>query len=465
MAGIGFVLRKLYREDNLSGLVKACFHSAVASTGPWLFTVLALASIGAISKNIVDIPTLFSFRVILIYNFSFSLVLSGPVFLVATRFLADAIYRHDVSKAPGMLLGALIVLWSVELLVICPFYLLYADISLPMAISAIINFLLLSAVWLMGIFISALKNYQLITRSFLVGMMIAVLACIALAKPYGAVGMLNGFSIGISIIISLLAGNVLAEYPYPIIQPFFFLRYFRKYWELALSGLIYNMAIWVDKWIMWFSPEAVKMPSGMVIYPYYDSAMFIAYMTTIPAMAMFLFNSETHFFEHYMRFYRDIEQKVSFARIQKNHQAIARSIFGSTGHFLLLQGSIAFLGVLMAPEIIALVHGNYLQIGILRYGLLGSLFQVLTLFMLILLSYFDSRKSSLCIQLVFLVTNGLFTWGSIQAGFSYYGYGYFLSSLFTFILAAIVMTKYVLRLPYHTFITTNESVRQAAILP
>jgi len=214
--------------------------------------------------------------------------------------------------------------------------------------------------------------------------------------------------------------------------------------------------------MMWFAPEATMMKTRLLIYPFYDSTMFIAYLTTVPAMALFLFNTETHFFEHYSRFYRDIEQKASFARIQRNHTAVMRSIFGSAGHFFILQGSIAFLGTLMAPEIIAFIKGNYLQIGMLRYGLLGAFFQILTLFLLVLLTYFDNRKAVLSIQIFFLVTNALFTWGSIQAGFAYYGFGYFISAFLTFILAAIVLTRYVARLPYHTFITSNMSVKAAA---
>ena len=35
------------------------------------------------------------FRTILIYNFSFSLVLSGPVALVTTRYVADAIFTRS----------------------------------------------------------------------------------------------------------------------------------------------------------------------------------------------------------------------------------------------------------------------------------------------------------------------------------------------------------------------------------
>jgi len=270
--------------------------------------------------------------------------------------------------------------------------------------------------------------------------------------------MLNGFSSGLAVIIGMLLGNILAEYPYPIREPFAFLGYFRKFWDLALSGLTYNMAIWVDKWVMWFAPEAVKTSNGLIVYPHYDSTMFIAYLTTVPAMALFLFNIETHFFEQYVRFYRSIEQKVSFAKIDKNHQSIMRSISGSAGAFFFLQGSIALLGILMAPEIIYLVHGNYLQVGMLRYGILGALFQVLTLFLFVLFSYFDSRRSILLIQSAFLVMNALFTWISLYAGFRYYGFGYFFASFVTFIVAASLMKQYMARLPYHTFVTTNASV-------
>jgi polysaccharide biosynthesis protein PelG len=460
MAGIGFVLRKLYRQDNLSGLFRAYLHSAFASTGPWLFTVLALGTIATLGNGMVGTGVLFDFRVVLIYNFSFSLVVSGPIFMIATRYMADAIYRRDATPAPGLLLGSLALLWGLGMMIAAPFYFLYADLTPAMAISALVNFLLLSGMWLVSIFISALKNYQLITRSFFCGMLVAVIACTLLAKPYGAVGLLNGFSMGVATIMGLLLAVMLVEYPYPIKQPFAFLGYFRKYWEIALAGLVYNMAVWVDKWIMWFAPEATRTASGLVIYPAYDSAMFFAYLTTVPSMAMFLFSIETHFFEHYMRYYRDIQNKASFAKIRRNHHAVARSIFGSAKNFFLLQGSIAFLGMLMAPEIIAALNGNYLQIGMLRYGLIGSLFHVLTLFLLVLLSYFDSRRLSLLIQLVFLLTNALFTWASMQGGFQYYGYGYFLSSFLTFIIAAMLTTQYVMRLPYHTFITTNASIRQ-----
>lgn len=458
MAGIGFVLRKLYRRDDLSGLARAFMHSAFASTGPWLFTVFALGIIAIIGNKMVSRDVLFTFRTVLIYNFSFSLMLSGPILMIVTRYLSDSIYRRDVSNATGTLFGALILMWGIEAVIAGLFYGVFVKLGPAMAISAFVDFLLLSAIWLMAIFLSALRNYWLITIAFLFGMLIAIFACLFLGTRFGAVGMLNGFSLGLAIITGILLGNILVEYPYPIKEPFAFLSYFKKFPDLALSGLVYNMAIWVDKWMMWFAPEAIKMNNGLVVYPNYDSTMFMAYLSTVPAMALFLFHAETHFFEQYARFYRHIEQKVSLAKIEKDHRNIVRSIFGSSGNFFLMQSIIALLGVLVAPQIIFYLHGNYLQIGMLRYGMLGSLFQVLTLFMLVLFSYFDNRKANLTIQSIFLVTNAAFTWISIDAGFRFYGFGYFLASFLTFVIAAVFMRYYVKQLPYHTFVTTNASV-------
>jgi len=216
MAGIGFVLRKLYKKDNLSGLAGACLHSAFASAGPWLFTVLALAFISMAGKSLVGSDALFNFRTILVYNFSFSLMISGPIYMIVTRYLSDKIYCRDVTGAPGILFGALVMLWAIEIPIAAAFYIFFADLGTAMTISAIVNFLLLSAVWLIGIFISAMRNYKLITYSFFVGMVLAVLCSTALSINFGAVGILNGFSLGLCVIIGLLLGNVLAEYPYPL---------------------------------------------------------------------------------------------------------------------------------------------------------------------------------------------------------------------------------------------------------
>lgn len=458
MAGIGFVLRKLARQNNLIGLIQAYTHSALASTGPWILTVIAIGSIMAFGGRFASRVDLYDFRIIIIYNFGFSLVMSGPIFMTVTRYLADRIHFKDVSSAPGMLIGALLLIFVTQFPVVFLFYIYYSDFILEVKLLAIANFMLISIIWLISVFITALKDYKTVTQAFVIGMTITVLAAVFFARFWGANGMLAGFNIGLTYIIGVLIARIFAEYPYRLKEPFGFLGYFKKYWELALGGFVYNAGVWADKWVMWFAPEAEKMSNGLVLYPNYDSAMFLAYLTIVPSMAIFVFSIETNFFEHYLRFYRDIQSKANFRKIQQNHHSIIRSIFSSSRNFLILQGSICGMSIILAPKIFDALGVNYLQIGIFRYGVLGAFFQVLTLFLTILLSYFDNRRYTLLIQIFFLITNAGFTFFFMSMDFKYYGYGYFLSTVSTFVLASLITIGYVIKLPYHTFITTNTSV-------
>jgi uncharacterized membrane protein len=334
MAGIGFVLRKLSRQDNLLGMFKAMTHSALASTGPWLFTILALGCITAAGGFYLNYHAIFEFRLIVIYNFAFSLVFSAPVFMLATRYLADCIHREDVSTAPGMMIGALLVIYAIQLPIVIVFYVFYVDMSAGLTLSAIINYMLITTIWMIAIFLTALKDYKAITYSFAIGVTIAIVMSTVLSSYYKAAGIINGFNIGMACIVASLMANVFAEYPYAFKKPFAFLHYFKQYWEIALGGFFYNVAVWVDKWVMWFSPESEKLPNHMISYPNYDSAMFLAYLTIIPSMAFFVLSIETNFFEHYLRFYRDIQRKATFKRIQENHVGIMGSIGGSIRNFL-----------------------------------------------------------------------------------------------------------------------------------
>ncbi|MCP5361530.1 MAG: exopolysaccharide Pel transporter PelG [Hyphomicrobiales bacterium] len=459
MAGIGFVLRRLAKQDNLTGLAQAYTHSALAATGPWLFTVIALGVISAISGRTLDLDSVLNFRGIIIYNFCFSLVLTSPVFMVATRYLADSIYAKDVSDAPGLLIGSLLICYAFGFPLAIWFYGFHLDLPAETMFLAILNFSLVCAVWLVSIFLTALKDYMSITNAFGIGMLLAFILSAIFARPYGDTGMLAGFTMGIVYILGGLVARIFVEYPYAFKKPFNILPYFYRYWQVALGGLFYNMAVWVDKWVMWFSPQSETLSNGLVMYPNYDSAMFLAYLTIVPSMAIFIFSIETTFFEEYLKFYRDIQNKATYKKIERNHQGMVAVIFGSARNFIVLQGSVCLLAIFMAPQIFDLLRINYLQLGIFRYGVLGALFHVLSMFLLILLSYFDNRRDTLLIQFMFFAMNGIFTYASMQFGFEYYGYGYFLSSALTFVISGVVIARYVMRLPYHTFITTNSSLR------
>lgn len=460
MAGIGFELRKLTRKDDLLGIFRAYTHATMASTGPWLFTVLAIGGITILYSQYYAVEFLMNFRIVVIYNFGFSLVCSAPVFMVITRYLADSIHRKNVTHTPSVLFISLGLLNLFLLPVSILYYFWYVDLSMGMRVNAVANLVLISSVWVLGVYMTALKDYRSVTRAFGIGMLLAFLLSQMFKRPYGDVGMLVGFNIGNAWIVFSLIAKVLAEYPYRLTRKTELKQYYRKYWELAVGGFFYNAAIWIDKWVMWiWAPEREMLPSKMVFYPDYDSGMFLAYLTIVPAMAIFLFSVETNFFDRYRRFYHDILEHRPLATIQNNYKHIIEAILQSTRNFIVVQGTVCLVAILLAAQMFDLLNINYHQIGIFRLGTLGAMFHVLVLFEMIVLSYFDCRRITMWIQLFFLISNALLTYLTIDMGFTYYGYGYFLSALLTFGLTTIVLYTHIQNLPYHAFITNNNSLK------
>lgn len=463
MAGIGFVLRKLTRRDDLLGVVQGFAHSALASSGPWLFTILALGSLSLLAVSVRGLDELAEFRLVIIYNFAFSLVLSGPVLMVVTRVLADLIYEADVSAATGMLAGALALVLGTQLPLVIAFYTLHATLAPATVAAAVANFALVSALWLVSVFLSALKDYRAISGAFAAGMLTAAGLGLWLAADWGVAGMLTGFNSGLALVLALLIARILAEYPYAPRKPFAFLRHFRRYWMLALSGLVYNAAIWVDKWIMWLAPQAETLAGGLRSYPHYDSAMFLAHLSMVPAMAAFMVVVETRFFEAYLKFYRDLQRHANLDTIRENHRALLAVLDEGVRNLAVVQGALCMFVILLAPSLFAWARIEFLQMGIFRLGVLGSLFQVLVLVLFIVLAYFDFRRTVLGLQVLFLASNALFTWIGMQAGgFAWYGYGYFLAALLTFVVSYVVTHRLLGELPYQAFVRANQSVQEGA---
>lgn len=459
MAGIGFVLRRLARQDTLGAGLRAYAHAAAVSSGPWLFTVLALGGVELFGRAVLERGDLQRFSVVVIYNFAFSLVASGPVVLVVTRRLADQIYAKDVAGAPGMFLGALALIFAAEAALGVPFYGFLVDMPPAERILALIGFLVVGGIWLASAFMSALKGFGTISMAFAVGTAVAFVGAVLLAPGFGVAGMLAGFTAGLAVIFFGLAARVFAEYPYPVERPFAFLGDFRRYWEFALVGLLYNAAIWADKWIMWLAPGKLVIAGAMPAHPAYDGAMFLAYLTIVPAMTVFLVVIETRFFEHYLRFYRDVENHATAAEIWSNHQVILRALGEGLRNLAVLQAAVCYLAILVAPGLIGMAQGGLEMVPIFRFGVLGAMFHVLLLSTMVVISYFDLRRVLLSVTAVFFALNAGLTLATLWLGLGYHGYGYFLASLLSLLYAYSAAASRILRLPYMTFVGNNPGLR------
>jgi polysaccharide biosynthesis protein PelG len=458
MAGIGFALRTLVERDDLSARLQGYGHAAVVAAGPWLFTVLALAGFEAATRGVLDREELSRVTALVIYNFSFSLVFSGPIVMVLTRHLADCLYARQATEIPGVLIGALILLWGVQIPIGVAFVVFILDLPAVDCLLTLIGFLITGGIWLACVFLTALKDFRSISLAFALGMVVAFVAGTYLSLAYSDTGALAGLTLGLAVIFYILLGCILAEYPYRIRNPFGFLSSFQKYWDLACIGLFYNAAIWIDKWVMWLSPDGQFVARGLVTNPSYDSSMFLAYLTIVPALILFLVSVETRFFERYVTFYQDIQNHATLQKIRQNHRLILSAIGEGIRNITIVQGVICYLALLVAPGLIGLAKGGIELVSIFRFGALGAFFHTLLLFTMIVIAYFDLRRILLGVTCLFFVSNAVLTLAFIPLGAPWTGYGYFLASLLTFVAACLAGIWCIKRLPYMTFVANNRGL-------
>jgi uncharacterized membrane protein len=459
VAGIGFVLRKLTSRGDLLGLAQGYAHASVSTSGGWLFTIITLSLITFFGPRFASYNDLTTFRLVVVYNFGFSLVLTGPLILTLTRYLSDQIFARRVDGIPGMVIGGIVVAVGCSAPLALPFYFWYVTLTPVARVAAFIGYALVSSIWVLGVFLSTLKEYAAVTRTFGIGMLIALIAAYWSGPEAGVDGMLLGFDVGLAYIVFALVARVFAEFPAPVRRPFAFLPYFKSHWALALSGGVYFTGIWVDKWLMWTAPERLALPSGLVSYPDYDSALFLAALSVVPSMAVFVVNIETQFFEQYHRFYRDIGAHATLARIRDNQSEMLKAVFLGSRQLVLPQVVLVIAALVLAPILFAVLDIPYGQLAIFRIAMLGALFQLFFVLLTIVLSYLDLSRATLGLHLLFLVTNAAGTVVTLRLGFPYYGYGYFVASVVAFLAACLVTFRSLDELPYHAFITGNAAVK------
>ena len=96
MAGIGFALKRVIAEDTYLGQAKGYLYAALISSGPWILSVLTLSLLGIITARFLPTEERNLFFATLTYAFAFSLITTGIIQMVTTRYLADKLYLKEM---------------------------------------------------------------------------------------------------------------------------------------------------------------------------------------------------------------------------------------------------------------------------------------------------------------------------------------------------------------------------------
>jgi len=452
MAGIGFELRKLLRKDSFLGLIQAYGYAGIISSGPWVLSILGVMVIGIVSAGLkTQAEVVIAFLISITYLMASSIIVGGWLQLMLTRYVSDLIFAEKLDEILPNLLGALVVttLTSLCVSIICwPFFL---SESLAYRLLMLSSLVVLSNIWVLVVMLSGLRSYHKVLGVFIVGYSLTIIFSLWL-RPYGLVGLLGGFLLGQSIMMYIMLGFMVHEYEPRCLISFDFLNKEKVFYSLAAISIIYNLGVWADKFVFWFNPitsEAIIGPLRSSII--YDPPIFLAYLTIIPGMAVFLLRMEADFVDKHEAFYSAIRDGGTLSTIRRLKKEMISTIRMSFLEIFKVQALTVLIVIYTATDLLAAfnISNNYRLLFSIDVAAVGV--QVVLLGIFNVLFYLDKRYIILGLCLFFALANVGLSWVSQYLGPSYYGYGFAIAIVCTTLIGFVVLDRKLMRLEYETF--------------
>lgn len=452
MAGIGFELRRLLRRDSYLGLLRAYGYAGIISSGPWILSIIGVMIIGVLSIGVV-FPTslIVQFLVSVTYLMALSMIFTGGLQLLFTRFMADRLFEGARQEIAPNFLGAITVTTlSGGLVAGAGLYFLFEE-PIEYRLLMLGNFTALCGIWISVILITSLKEYRMALGIFFVGYSITVAAGLAL-RPYKVEGLLGGFFIGQAVILFIMIWLVLRSYPAERLVSFSFFRPGKVYYSLAAIGLFYNIGVWADKFVFWANP----LTSERIIGPLrasliYDLPIFLAYLSIMPGMAVFLTRIETDFAERYDAFYSAVREGDTLAHIERARDEMVYTLRQGIYEIFKVQGFTVVALLLTGPAILRSIGISPYYIHLFYVDVTGVGVQVLLLATLNVFYYLDERGCSLFITALFAVLNTLLTAVTQWLDPAFYGYGFAGAGVISSLAGLFLLARKLDRLEYITF--------------
>ena len=454
MAGIGFELRRMLRKNTLTHLIQAYAYAGVIGSGPWVFSIVGILLVGLFSASVV-VPShlVTQFQTSVTYLVAGSLILTGLVQLAFTRFVSDRLFekRRDLilPNLHGLLL---VVLLAASLIGTAGLFVLLPGESVLYRLLMLAGFVIMSGVWVLTVLLSGMKRYKAIVALF--GSAYLLIVCAALLlRPWGLEGLLGGFVIGNYVLLAGMWVLIVREFnPQGPLIAFDFARRALLYPSLMLIGLLYNLGVWADKFMFWYFPPTSEAIIGQLRASLiYDLPVFLAYLSIIPGMAVFLVRIETDFVEFYDRFYDAVRSGGSLEYIESMRDEMVYAIQQGLAEIGKIQTLAVLVTMVAGPSVLAALGISQLYLPLLHVQVVGAGLQVGLMAILNVFFYLDQRRIVLWLCLEFVLLNLLLTGLTLWAGAALYGYGFAVATLVTLCTGLLLLSRQLGRLEYETF--------------
>jgi uncharacterized membrane protein len=441
VAGVGFSLKALRDDESYTGIIRFYGAAGLISSGPWLLSILTLLFIGLIGQRLVPDPhALERFQVSVTWLFALSLLFTGPLQLMFTRFTADREFVGEDDETLPNLFGALAVtaLGSAALALGCVTQ--FHDSSLPFKLVLGSAFVVLSQVWLAVIVLTGLRAHLQVLGCFALGYACTFVACMLLSR-FGETGLIAGFAIGQAALLFSALAVLVQKLPAKQDVAFRFLSPRSLYWDLGCIGLLYNLGVWIDKLIFWWNPGTGHRVLGPLrASEVYDLPIFLAYLTIVPGMAVFLVRVETDFAEAHRNFYGAVRNGAPLGRIEAACTALTFSARRAILDIIKVQGVTLLVCAALGPRLLAFCGISELHVPLFYIDAAGVALQVLLLAVTSMFFYLDRRRVVCLLTGLLVSSNAALTLLTQRLGPEFYGYGFASALAITSVLGLFILS-------------------------
>ena len=467
MAGIGFELRKLFLEkDRAFGDIKALAYSSIVSVGPWIITSISLNIIIWLSKIVkMSREEKIVYTSTILYAFIFSQLLTGPFQYLITRYVSDCIFSNKIYKIRGAYLGI------VKIITILAFFMSYffirkANFSGNYKAVFVTLFVTMSLSWITMIFISLLKNYNFMIKSFFIGNIISIFSAYIFLKYKVSFfnenfifWLLFSYMLGMFFNFTLTSLYLLKIFKGENKGDFEFLIYFKGYFTLFLIGFFYVSGVWSHIIINWFiGKDSYIIKNIFLVSPFYETAVFYAFCTSIPSMVYFMIFLETRFISVYKEYYKKIFYIGTYDEINSSLSKMYEVLNKEILYCMELQFIISLSFVFTSNIIFDYFRLDLYLLDIFRLTILSSYCAVFISIFITIFLYFDSRLYALYTAFIFFISSVIFSYIFGKMGEDYVGVGFFISSFITFGIANFFAKQVFKDLNYITMFKRNFEV-------
>lgn len=450
MAGIGIELRKILQEDTFSAQVRAYLLGALYALGPFLSSILCLASLSVIGRQLADLDLRQAFTASVVYVYGGSITVAGLLQVALTRYLADQVYRGEQETLVesifpvGLLTAGLLTLTGLPFLALA--------VKLPMVTKVLLFGLYVTAgtLWMLLVFVSSTHRHGLIALIFLGGAALAVATGALTVRRFGLDGLLAAFTAGHFLTLVLLATQLFRQFGFPQRWDWGVLGAARTFPALLFIGLLQALGAWVDKFLFWGSE--LQLPAfGLLTAPKYDSSTFLAYLTAVPAIVHFFVRTEAEFADRFHAYFDEVFFRSSLDAIQRTALELRQAVKKAFIDIVKIQGVVTFLCAFFAVEILGRLGLPVSQVGMFRFAVVGSIFLVFMQFSVVLLLYLDRQREALVAITLFFAVNLGSTLVTLRLGYQFFGLGFAASALLGMLVALFLLARQLYHLEYFTF--------------